>query len=47
MTEYQEEWRYLRSEDKHALSMAPKFRILSVLGWSIVICRDYKEDDKR
>lgn len=27
----------------NALAHAPKFRILSILGWSIVICRDYKE----
>ena len=30
-----------------ALAHAPKFRILSVLGWSIVICQDYKEDAKQ
>lgn len=31
----------------NALAHAPKFRLLSILGWSIVICRDYKEKSNR
>ncbi|AKV55525.1 hypothetical protein BACT_1089 [Bifidobacterium actinocoloniiforme DSM 22766] len=27
-----------------ALFRAPKFRIITVCGWYIAICRDYKED---
>ena len=36
--------RYERFVD--ALAHAPKFRIFSILGWSIVICRDYRETDR-
>ena len=41
LTGEEQRGRYERFVD--ALVHAPKFRILSVLGWSIVICRDYKE----
>lgn len=45
LTDEEKRGRYERFVD--ALAHAPRFRILSVLGWSIVICRDFKEDDKR
>ena len=42
LTGEEQRGRYERFVD--ALAHAPKFRILSILGWSIVICRDYKEE---
>ena len=40
LTDEEQRGRYERFVD--ALAHAPRFRILSILGWSIVICRDYK-----
>ena len=45
VSEEEKRSRYKRFVD--ALAHAPKFRLLSVLGWSIVICRDYKDDVKQ
>lgn len=42
LTDEEKRGRYERFVD--ALARAPKFRILSILGWSIVICRDYREE---
>lgn len=42
LTDEDKKGRYERFVD--ALVHAPKFRILSILGWSIVICRDYKKN---
>ena len=44
LTDEEKRGRYERFVD--ILAHAPKFRLLSVLGWSIVICRDYKENTK-